>query len=234
KDVYPNFLENNIKSILQEVSTFITEHGFYLKDYSFKEIVSEITVQDDSSLFFDNYSTSLLYNDDTEKIKQQLYEKYFFPFEEYKTNNTRRYTEREVVKNVRSSIRSRNPLVYEKYFKNLEKKKISNSVTSMDIDLYWENGATHLIKPISFDLLKAQSIDNKANRYFGKFFQLQEQAEKENYIFDVFVAKPREKKLYKQYDRALQILEKAPIKLMEEEQIESYVENTVKYILEDV
>ncbi|AFM05408.1 hypothetical protein Fleli_3068 [Bernardetia litoralis DSM 6794] len=230
KGIYPNFLENNIKNTLQNIDRFVTEHGFYLKDFPFHSIFSEIIVSDDSALFFDDCSTSLLYINDREKIKQQLYKKYFFPYEEYKSNSIKRITEREVIKNVKESIKNTNPLVYERYFKNLEKKEISNSATSMSIDLYWKNGATHLIKPISFDLLKAESIDNKANRFFGKFIQFQEQAEKESYIFDVFVTKPKRGALYKQYDKALQILEKAPIQLMEEEEIESYVGNTVEYI----
>jgi len=100
-------------------------------------------------------------------------------------------------------------------------------------DLGWQNGSFNLIKTLSFDLLDESSIQNKAVTQFGNLTLLKNKAEDENLRFDLIVSKPQAPRLYKAYDKALDVLEqiKVPKKVIEEKQISVYTEEAAHYLL---
>jgi len=100
-------------------------------------------------------------------------------------------------------------------------------------DLGWQNGSFNLIKTLSFDLLDESSIQNKAVTQFGNLTLLKNKAEDENLRFDLIVSKPQPPRLYKAYDKALDVLEqiKVPKKVIEEKQITVYTEEAAHYLL---
>lgn len=196
------------------------------EDYLTK-VSSELIANDDSALQFGKILKSTLYTEDINKIIEHLHNKYFFPYEKI-GEDIPKNDEEYLLKTVKDQLKSKNDDIYTEFFSNKPSKTISNKRTSLEVKLYWKNGATHLIQPIGFDLERPHSIDNKANRFFGKFFLLKDALEKENATVDAIVSRPRDKKLFSAYDKALDILQEAPCEIFEEVQLAEYTERMIK------
>lgn len=95
----------------------------------------------------------------------------------------------------------------------------------------WENGSLNLVRPLSFDVKREETIFRKAERYFGQFSLLKEDAEQQNWKIDVLVAPPAEKHLLKPFEQALKILERPSIvRLHEEKDVRKYVMQTIEEV----
>ena len=238
KELYPDVEENHIKTYLQSFEKHsqklsdrlqqeIDFEQFSISDFE-QKIKQEFLIKDDSALQFSEAKTSVKYSNNIDKISQNLYQKYFFP---YDISQEKRKDEEFILKELKILLKE-NQGIYNKYFQNQESKKISNEKTTLKVDLHWKNGQTHLVQPLNFDLKKETSIDNKANRYFGKLIQLQSEIEKGQYIIDIPLAKPSEKRLFKYYDRATRILSDAPAtNLIEEDKLQDYAEDTIRQLI---
>ena len=108
-----------------------------------------------------------------------------------------------------------------------------NSASKIKFDVAWQDeGNLHLVKPVSFDLVKPETITRKAYQYYGQFLDLQDHAEDKKLLFDLILAKPRSKALFKTYDNAIRLLEKPDrVKLIEQEELDSYSKETVELAL---
>jgi hypothetical protein len=97
----------------------------------------------------------------------------------------------------------------------------------------WNEGQElHLVKPVSFDLARQDTIDRKAYQYYGRFTDLEDFAESKNYQFDVILAKPKSKSLFNAYDNAVRLLEKPKkVHLVEFDELTSYSKATVESAL---
>lgn len=96
----------------------------------------------------------------------------------------------------------------------------------------WQNGSHNLVKPVSFDLKLEQSITDKATLNVGQFTVLRPYAEQHNARFDVLVARPKDRELYKPYDQAVQLLAEQPhVKIIEEDQLDTYSEKTAEALM---
>ncbi len=240
KEIYPETDEKHLKYYLDTFKKLTLNFNqsnrielFFKEDPKkyIQQLSNYLITPDDSSLYFGKIQTCLVYTPNTDKIVSQLFEEYFFPYEkpiDKRILNDEKYLQ----KAIRDNIKKVNGAIYRKHFQNLEPIKISNNQTHLKFDLYWPNNTTHFVQPIGFDLKKADSIDNKANRFFGKFFQLEEAAKQENAQFDAIVSRPKDRKLFKTYDSALQILEKAPCTVYEEEKLTTYVDQVITGIEE--
>ena len=71
----------------------------------------------------------------------------------------------------------------------------------------WQNGTLNIVTPLSFDLREAQSIQNKAVKWFGLLYHLREAAEIQNLKFDLLVAQPTDARLTNAYEDALGIVQ---------------------------
>ncbi|MGB0525597.1 MAG: DUF3037 domain-containing protein [Flammeovirgaceae bacterium] len=109
---------------------------------------------------------------------------------------------------------------------------LENALQKTKFDFAWKNGTVNLIKSISFDLKESDSIQNKSFRWFGELTKLAPKAQKEQLSFDLFIAKPQRKQLFKTYDNALRILNdiESPKRIIEEETLPNYIENAARSI----
>jgi len=99
-------------------------------------------------------------------------------------------------------------------------------------DFAWQNGRQNLVKALSFDFKRADSIQRKAERYFGQLTLLTPTAEERALHFDLLLARPQQRSLFGSYDRALSILAQVPhTELWEGEDIQRYSERTARYLL---
>lgn len=101
-----------------------------------------------------------------------------------------------------------------------------------DFDFAWQNGKHNLVKALSFDVKRPETIQRKTERYFGQLTLLGPTAKERAWHFDLLLAQPRQRALYASYERALGILEQAPhTELWEGDDIDRYSQRTALYLL---
>jgi hypothetical protein len=102
----------------------------------------------------------------------------------------------------------------------------------LNFEYSWKNGTTHLVKPLSFDLKGASDIVYKSVAWFGYFDLLADYAHRQEYNFDLLVAKPQDIKLQEPYEEAIFNLNrtKAPKSIITEEGLEAYSEETANIL----
>jgi len=110
---------------------------------------------------------------------------------------------------------------------------IQSEAVSLKSDLVWQNGTTHLVKSISFDLIDAENISRKSLEYFGRLNFLTELAQQEGYRFDLLISKPQNPQLHTAYLKARDILQSSPAPkvIVEEQDLERYTEKTIREIV---
>jgi len=79
-----------------------------------------------------------------------------------------------------------------------------------EFDHAWKNGVWNLFQPVSMDLLDAESILDKANRWLGRAMNLKDSEDK--FRLWMLIGEPRIEKLKPAYRKALNILNKMPVK----------------------
>ena len=239
KYAYPNVPEKTIKSYFRYFKERIDNLNlnpdlFLEKDLEIglqKFLEKEFLAPDASALQFGNFRTSVLYTPDIVKITDQLYNLYFSVFQVQGSNHKR----------VDESVLLRR---YKKYLGDfLNEGTLSTaknvfldyaiepqSNAPVKFDIAWKSDTNlHLVKPVSFDLLRPESIQRKAWQYFGQFEDLEDFATRNDYLFDVILAKPKSNKLSKSYDNAIRLLGKPKrVNLIELDNLQSYSQQTIE------
>jgi hypothetical protein len=243
KFAYPDVSEKTIKSYFKYFTSRTKElnlqsevFGNYNLESSLENFLAEEFLAPDSScLQFGNYKTAVLYTSDLEHITNQLYNLYFSVFHLH-DNSSKKVDETLLLKKYKHFLaellpESKSLKDSSRFYDGYSIKPNENSLVKFDIA--WKgNKDTHLVKPISFDLVKPESIQRKAYQYFGQFEDLQDYAENNDYLFDVILAKPKNKVLFKAYDNAIRLLEKPKrVQLIEQIDLQGYSEKTIEAAL---
>ena len=242
---YPSVPEKTIKSYFKYFRTRVdelnqqkdafTEYGLEKSLKSFLE--SEFLPSDSSALQFGNYRTSVLYTTNIEHILNQLYNLYFSVFK-IEDNAGKRVNESHLLIRYKNLLKE--GIAQEQEIKSAKHLQFDYDIhfgnetleSNYRFDVAWkEKNNLHLVKPVSFDLLRAETIERKAYTYYGRFLDLQEYAYGSNAEFDLLLAKPKNRTLHKAYDNAIRLLEKPNrVNLIEQEQLISYTERTIEAI----
>lgn len=234
---YPGLAEKTIKSYCkiferraEELTASPELFSRYNMEQSFAHFINDdLLPADSSSLQFSQPKKAFFSLDSTvEKTNNQLYNRFFGFFEE-ENDGTTRVDESVLIGQYARLFRE---ITHENI--NEEQSKIfkdyaihTTSDTRIVFDYAWQGQTLNLVKPVSFDLKRKISIERKAFYNYGRFTALQQEAEKNNYRFDLLLAKPRLKDLFKPYDEAIRLLEKTKhVNLVED--LKSYTEITVK------
>ena len=253
KYIYPTFSKQHIEAYLEgftKRAKIITENYSSFSEQEFRTnpkeyINSEFLPEDATVLQFSKIYTSLLYSNDLNKIISNLCNTYFPDYNSGNKHDTyfshrlvdeshiyhsgyQKHNDKYVLRAISSIIKNKNQDAV-KFFKKKIEVKLD---TSLVFDMAWQNGSTNLVKPVSFDLSNSTNIQRKANRLFGTLFFLSDEAEANNYRFDLLVAKPQNKTLFKAYDKALNKLEKipSPKKIIEEEGFDDYIDKAISQL----
>lgn len=108
--------------------------------------------------------------------------------------------------------------IWKEFKKELEKKRIlshlhSKRIIAKDYDYEFQharkNEVWHTYEPVSFDLMEAESIRDKANKWLGRAVNL-EDAEEEFKLY-LLLGEPRDEKLKSAFIKAKNILNKIPV-----------------------
>lgn len=201
----------------------------------------EFLTSDSSALQFGPIKTSLLYTENLSLIDDTLYEQFLSVYDppeerarvddadikaDYKTR----------VKNILHKIDRPRKLFTEDYKIAVPTPSYSGEsrIGIHRFDFGWQNHGLHLVKPVSFDLLRGSAIQDKAHANLGQFMLLDDYAKDHNVEFDLLVAPPRDKSLLDNYEYAISILQQPKsVKLIESSKMEEYVEQTIQGLLEE-
>jgi hypothetical protein len=234
RKLYPKFSEKVIKSYFKGLvarTNQLTKQPEIFADYENhpRQLIDhEILVRDSSALQFGELKTALLYTEDLAAISDQFYKIYLSFYEE--GEQPARHDEGYLLKEYHKRLQKRlNGLLSREAFDHPFTVKPEGTNFNYQFAFTWQNGSFNLVKPVSFDLKLEQSITDKATLNVGQFTVLRPFAEQHNARFDVLVASPKKRQLYKPYEQAIQLLADQPfVKLVEEEQLDSYAEKTAE------
>lgn len=199
---------------------------------------TELIPQDASSLQFTESRRGIEYTDNIELLIKQLYNSYLLAFES-PIGHTSQINEEALISKYKSLLKTLDTENNGELIKN-SKRFFYDYVLDVDsqkhfkFDVAWQNGTLNLVKPISFDVIKPETIINKAYRYFGQFTDLEGYAKSKNYRFDLIIAKPQDKSLYKSYDTALELLHKPDnVKIVLDKDLPDYTQKTYEAVYSD-
>lgn len=232
RKLYPNFSEKTIRSYFKGIAARTSQLSKQPEIFANYEehprqlIDNEILVRDSSALQFGELKPSVLYTNDLSAISDQFYKNYlsFYEEDEHKVRHDEGYLLKEYQKRLQQRLRG---LLSREVFERPFTVKPEGTNFAYQFAFAWQNGSYNLVKPVSFDLKLEQSITDKATLNVGQFTVLRPYAEQHNARFDVLVARPKDRGLYKPYSQAVQLLADQPhVNIVEEDQLDSYSEKT--------
>ena len=240
KFAYPNVPDKTIrayfKSFTEKIAALNQQPELYadfsleksLKDFAETELIPI----DSSALQFGSTKRGLLYTNDPQKLLNDLYNLYFSVFD-HNTNIIERLDETHLLRRYKKLIQQFNQDIFECNSHKLQLDFVINPTDTKEFkfDIAWQGDTLNLVKPISFDVKKYETLNNKAYRYYGQFIDLQDFAVQRSYRFDLLLAKPKNRELFKYYDNAVKLLEKPKqVKLIEEGDLKDYSVKTLEAI----
>lgn len=238
KFTYPNVPEKTIKVYFKAFEERISKlnvtpelfAGLELDNSFGKFISKEFLPEDSSALQFGEIKKGIQYLENHELICNQLYNLYFSVFEHH-ISNYNRIDENHLLSKYKNLIKDLGKESYTKENKRLyfDYKITPKEGESFKFDIGWKNGSLNLVKPVSFDVSRNETIQSKAYKFYGQFLDLEDYAAQENIRFDLLIAKPKKKELFKTFDNAIALLNKPKrVELIEQDNLEDYSIKTVK------
>lgn len=109
---------------------------------------------------------------------------------------------------------------------------VNKNGISAKFDYAWQNGQTNLVKPLSFDLYRKNSIQEKSVKWFGYVSQLEKKALESGFVFNFLIAKPSNIELLGSFDKAISILQEKQrlVKLIYEDSFDAYIQQAEESI----
>ena len=193
------------------------ELAFNGKAKNIMEIAISVLPHDDSSLQWSEMGSGLTENPSAalEKIYKRLVEAY------EQTPKTTGRSEDEVWRQYRKDLEERHVLAH------LAPKTIVSKTNDDEIEFQhaWKNNQWHCIEPVSFDLLEASSIRDKAHRWLGQISSVRDSSEK--FKLYLLLGEPRSDRLKSTFIQAQNILNKMPVEkeFIREDESSKFAEN---------
>ena len=222
-------LKNKVNRIDHEINT---QFDFSSEGLS-RLVATDILTPDATALQFSNIYTGITDEIPLEEIVKNQYSVLFENYNEVLDLREKK-DEAYIIKSFKSTLFSdKENQRIEKYLK--KNKVVKSDKTSLTFEIGWKNTTLNLIKPVGLDLLENYSINTKAITLFAQLNFLKEVAEEEKIRFDLFPSKPTDSKLFKAYDKALEILEliQANAEIWEEHQVRGYTETLINELETD-
>lgn len=187
---------------------------------SVKGFAGQVLPPDDSSLQFAPEGAGI--TDDPQKTLEQLYERYVERYQE--KHEKHRRTEEDVWRIFRK------PLEEKKLLDHLKPHIIASKDYSLEFKHCWKNEIWHANQPMSFDLLDAGEIVEKAAKWVGRIMSLSDS--KEKFKLNVLLGDPQDNKFKSAFGKAQNILNKMPCDhtFVKEDEAEDFAEHLRKEI----
>ncbi len=240
KLTYPDVPEKTIRAFFrafEEKISYLNNAQGLLKGLSdtesFEKFLQHEFLSDDASaLQFGAIKRGVQFVDNYQLVCNQLHHLYFSVFD-HQISHYDRVDESQLLYRYKSLIKNS---VHKKYTKEYDRLFFDYTITpkegkSFKFDVGWKNGSLNLVKPVSFDVARPETIQNKAYKFYGQFLDLQDYALQENIRFDLLIAKPINRDLFKTFDNAIALLNKPQrVALIDQAEIEAYSHKTIQAI----
>ncbi len=210
-------------SAIQSKAHKLSDKDLILKTTAENFIEKEFFLADANSFFFSDFKVGVYETEGIEKIINHFTNQYFSYYNDPSIFD--RKDDDYLVRKFTEGIKATGKLPM--FQKNVA---LSNGRVTANFDIRWQNGTTNYAKALSFDLVKSDSIQRKAVQWFGEMVQLGIDNNLDNKRFDFWVAEPSNKQLFKQFDKALDILNSIPQpkRIIIEKDLNSYIEEVVE------
>jgi len=168
------------------------------KNQNIEQILAKILPPDDSSIQFSKAGVGISSN--LEKTLDDLYKRYVGRYLAA-GESTRR--DNEDVWRV-----FKDPLDRANVTPRLTPKRIIAPDYEYEFQRSWKNEILHVYKPVSFDMIKADSMLEKANKWVGRVTSLRDSAEP--FCISLLLGEPQDERLKAAFIKAENILNKMP------------------------
>lgn len=240
KNLYSNFSEKIILEYLKIIENKCQKHNkaellFYGNDLylEFDTYINEnIYIKNSNSLQFSKPTKSINYFNNPEIVLNNLLENHFVRVDQKK--EIKIHTETKLIKKYNENLIELGIENIENIENKFQKNKTITNETGNEFkfDFAWQNGSLNLVKPLNFDLNEQKYIAEKAYKNFGLFTDLENEANENNYRYDLLLAKPQKREYFKEYDHAIKLLHKLKtVKLIPEDELSNYSEYTYKQLI---
>jgi hypothetical protein len=210
------YIQDRIQSIGHEIQASLP----FEKEMRIEKLVAAVLPSDDSSFQFSQPGSGVTEDlDETLKdLFQKFVDRYTYPAE------TARRDDNEVWRVYRE------PLERRQLTPHLAPKRIVAPNYEYEFEHSWKNEVWHVCEPISFDLIEATSIVEKANRWLGRVTTLMDSREK--FKIHALLGEPQEGSLKNAFVKAQNILHKMPgnPEFIRESEAESFAEELSREI----
>ncbi|MFO8000551.1 MAG: DUF3037 domain-containing protein [Marinilabilia sp.] len=223
--IYLNFIKEKVHDLNDNQSLFYSRFNEF--DDLLNFVDSQVLKADDSSLQFSETFQSLKYTQDLDQIVTDFKREYFSEYFQYKKYE--HISDADLQRIFENFLKNRASQLVSKLKKDV---KVETEDHQFTFDFAWQNGSLNLVKAVSFDLKEARNIQEKSVLLYGNLDLLQEISSKNDYRFDLLVAKPEDQKLYPAFERALKTVDKAGVKknIIFQDQIEEYAKQAIEYL----
>jgi hypothetical protein len=112
----------------------------------------------------------------------------------------------------------------------LKPKRIVAPSYEYEFERSWKNEIWHVYEPVSFDMIEAASMLDKANRWVGRATSLMDSADP--FRIHLLLGEPRDERLLATFDKAQNILHKMPGKkeFVHESEAEAFAEELAREV----
>ncbi len=184
---------------------------------------------DNSSLQFGEFRSAVQYHEDPSVICQYLESKYLGVYQHEDDDDQKDNS--WLASQFRKCLREQKPDIFSK--KAVKENYVAHyNKRDYKFEFAWNNHTFNLVNAVSLDLKRPDSIQRKAEQYYGKFSLLHSFAEEKNVRFDVLLSRPTNRNLFHAYDKALEDISQAEkVNIIEFDKIRTYAEKTIDEII---
>jgi hypothetical protein len=190
-----------IQARFEECGSKISSELNLERPKSVMEIATGILPRDDSSLQWSEPNGGI--TEDPAATLEQLYVRLVEKYEQRAQVPSR--NDDEVWRVYRKELESKEGIL-----SRFQAKRIIAKDYDHEFEHAWGNGIWNLYQPVSMDLVDADTILDKANRWLGRATNLKDSEEK--FRLWMLIGEPKIEKLRPAYAKALNILKKMPVK----------------------
>lgn len=204
----------------EEGERLVTELPFEKLPASVIDFATRVLPVDDSSLQFspEGYGVTVRPQETLEQIYNRYVEKYYEKVEKHSRSD-------EDIWKV-----YKKPLEEKRILANLMPHQIIGVNYDYEFKYCWKNEQWRIQEPVSFDLVEASSITDKANAWLGRITSLYDGGESFN--LNMLIGAPQDERLKSAFIKAQNIMHKMPCKhnFIHEDEAADFAENLKKEI----
>jgi Protein of unknown function (DUF3037) len=209
------YIQDQIQRIGRELSNSL----FFEPTLTIETLLASILPPDDSAFQFSPAGVGV--STDLNETLKELFSRFV---DKYSSPEQARRDKEEIWKVYREPLDRRHLTPY------LTPKKIVAPNYEYEFQHSWKNEVHHLYEPVSFDLIEANSILEKANRWVGRATSLADSSEK--FQLHLLLGEPQDISLRNTFTKARNILHKMPgnPELIRENEAEDFAEDLAREI----